>query len=117
MQGLTEACGLGASWSYSSNQLLASTVVNFWQHDAFTFGFFFFIYLAHIIVHCPKINLNLCIKTEPITTGAYATVYTVYVRFFPLDEQRYLICTTSGEISNISRMNRKEDTVVLFCFG
>ena len=39
------------------------------------------------------------------------------VRFFPLDEQRYLICTISGEISNISRMNRKEDTVVLFCFG
>ena len=56
---------------YSTSFLLTRA----WFTESFTFGFFFFIYLAHIIVHCPKINLNLCIKTEPITTGAYATVY------------------------------------------
>ena len=57
------------------------TAIMLYLAPSFTQGFYIlFLWsltngLLQIEPHCPKTNLNLCVRTEPVMVGADATVY------------------------------------------
>ena len=58
------------------------------------------LYTVQYSTHCPKSILNLCIKTEPVTAGAEATVYVLllftYTYVWPRNQAYYVPSAPTG---------------------
>ena len=82
-------------WQQVQKEILPCIVA--WSDLVF---FFDFRYPTMHSAHCPKNNLNLCIKPEPVTFGADATVCLQYI--YTCTVREYTVYCTVASVPAVS---------------